>query len=113
MSMQKILEALASVPEGERFHPAFTHLQFTDEQFRQLTKEIGGLFFTFVDEAAAGGETTIREVLSLYMSLLATLTIHVTGFIGEREDIISPENRLEAAHLLVTTANIILSEQPK
>ena len=113
MSMQKILEALASVPEGERFHPAFTHLQFTDDQFRQLVKETGGLFFSFVDQAAAGGETTVGEALSLYMSLLATLSIHVTGFIGEREDIISPENRLEAAHLLIHTANIILSEEPK
>ena len=114
MSMKKLLEALASVPEGERFHPAFTHLHFTDNQFRGLVHQTGEAFFAFVDEAAGHGETTVGEALSLYMSLLATLTIHVTGFLDkERDDPASPGNRLAAAHLLIRTAQIILSERPQ
>ena len=114
MSMKTILEALASVPEGERFQPDFTHLHFTDNQFRGLVHQTGEAFFAFVDEAAGHGETTVGEALSLYMSLLATLTIHVTGFVdGEREDITSLENRLEAAQLLVHTAHITLQERPQ
>lgn len=113
MSMKKILEALASVPKGERFNPSFTHLQFTDDQFRQLVQQIGERLFSFLDEAAGGGDATVGEALSLYMSLLATLTIHVNDFLAGREDPTSPANRLEAAHLLIRTAHIILSERPQ